>query len=119
MEADVTQMKLGSRVFSLETFVSGGWPKDPFKRAVAVSHLEAIGAAGLIKSKLEIVTGRDSYDRVTVLADQLRDWGPSLDTGVHTMSLRAFARRRLAAGDPIDLDALGLFAGPIVKVKGG
>ncbi len=80
-------------------------------------HLERIGAEGLIKSRLEISAGRESHAEIRKIAESLADWGPKLDSSVHTMTLRAFARRRLESGDPIDLDALGLFAGPVVKVK--
>ncbi len=61
--------------------------------------------------------GRESHAEISRIAEQLAEWGPKLDSSVHTMTLRAFARRRLESGDPIDLDALGLFAGPVVKVK--
>ena len=117
-EAGTSKVEVNGQTFSLETVINGTLPRAPAKRARAFRHLEEIGAGGLIKSLLTISAGRDSLNEVRQLARELAEWAPKIDQNVHTGALRALVKRMLARGENINLDELGLFTGPIVKVKG-
>ena len=108
----------GARV-RVEDFVSGSLPKDPVKRAAAIEALIEMGAVDLIKTEIEITFERRQHNEAVALAEDLRARGLNVEvtSGVHPQTLMADARRRLANGDQLPLETLGLYAGRVAKVE--
>lgn len=104
---------------SVEDFVSGSLPKDPVAHERAVRWLEGEGAGGLIKTDLSIAFGRSQHNEALDLAGRLESEGlaPSVKSTVHPQTLCAFARERIRNGEPLDLEALGLYTGKVAKMK--
>lgn len=98
-------------------FVSGSLPAEPEKRKRAIAWLEANDAGGLIKTEVKIPFGKGQYDEAkkVAMAFEADGYAPSLDIGVHSSTLQAFARERLKSGETLDIETLGLFTGRIAK----
>jgi len=105
----------------IDDFVSGTLPRDPEKHAKAVRWLEENDAGGLIKTDLSLSFGKSQHNEALNLAGRLESEGlaPEVKSGVHPQTLRAFARERLRNGDPLDVEALGLYIGKTAKMKKG
>lgn len=115
----VDSMTFGGFKFDLDTFVSGSLPKEPDSRAKAIEWLEKHDGAELITSDVEVKFARSEHEEAVKIYDFLSAQGLSavLNSGVHAQTLQAFARRRLADGEDIDFDVLGLYHGKVVKFK--
>lgn len=103
---------------SVGQYVSGSLPKDFEARQGAFDWLESVHAGGLIKNEISVEFPRSQDAAAKKLFSQLNDEGYSveLEASVHPQTLLAFARARLANGEDVDLDALGLKAGRIAKL---
>jgi hypothetical protein len=130
MELGQPTWTAGDYELALSDFVNGSLPKvnDPQgnpipggqeRRDKAIRLLETYGAAGLIKTELSIEFGKSQHNEAIDLAERLKAEGHpvNLDSGVHPQTLMAFARQRIEDGQDIDLDALGLYTGKVVKPK--
>lgn len=104
---------------SVGDFVSGSLPKDAAKRTAAVNLLVQYGAGGLVKTEVKATFGKSQHNVAVDLAMRLKEEGfaTEIESGVHTQTLCKFARDRIEAGEPIDLDALGLYTGKVAKIK--
>lgn len=121
--------EIGMESFSLsdgttiktKEFVRGSLPKDPIKREKALSWLEANGGEGLIKNDVSMSFDKSEHNRALDIAQTLRDQGfdVAVQSGVNHMTLAAFARERLANGEDLPLDDLGLYAGKRAEFKLG
>lgn len=100
-------------------FCSGSLPKDPERRKKALELLVKYNAASLIKTQISLAFDRTDRARADKFMMQLTKAGYQFEAGegVNAQTLAAFARERLRDGAPIDLDALGLYAGKTTKVK--
>jgi hypothetical protein len=100
-------------------FVSGSLPKEPEARQKAIDLLEAYGAEGLIKTEVKIEFGKSQHNEAMSVAGELKERGYPVDanSGVNSQSLCKFARDRIASGEPIDTEALGLYTGRVAKFK--
>lgn len=107
--------------YKLSDFVSGSLPKDPEKRKHAFELLiEEYHAGSLIKTDVSVQFSREQYDDAVKLFKRLHDdegLPADLSTDIHNQTLLKFARERLEEGLPLDLDALGLYTGKVVKYK--
>lgn len=117
-EAGVDTFSAHGLKFTLALWVGGVWPKDEAKAREATEYLESVDAAGLLKTTVSANFGRDEYELAKRVFEVMSDaCDPTMKSGVHPMTLRAWARRRLEEGTEINLPALGLIAGRHVKVK--
>lgn len=133
--SDMTQNTLPSQMasaglskFSLEDgteikvddFVSGSIPKDPERKKAALDWLLDNGAEDIIKTDVGMQFGKSEFDKAQIVAAELKAQGlpVTIETGVHPMTLQAFARERIRGGEALDLTALGLYVGRVAKIKG-
>jgi len=103
----------------IETIVSGNLPKDPERREVALDWLEEHDGSELIKSEVSVTFGREALDAARELATRLKEEGltASFERSVHAQTLGAYARERLKAGEPLDIEVLNLYVGEVAKAK--
>lgn len=110
----------------ISDYVSGTVNSLPDEEAKerAFHLIEQYGGASLIKTDLHLFFDKNEKEKADEVASHLREDGylPSVDVKVNPNSLQAFVRERLRAGDPVDLEALGMSAGrvakPVYKKKG-
>lgn len=109
----------GSKV-SVKDFVSGTLNKAPDKES-ALFWIEANGGESLIKTEVKMAFGKGEDNRAKNAIGLLTEQGYDVesDKTVHPQTLAAFAREKMAAGDDIPLEALGLFAGRHAKIQLG
>lgn len=119
MTHGVSSVEVGGYSFKLDSFVSGGIPKDPEKRAKAFSWLIENGQEGLIKVEVSVEFGKDMFSEAQVVADLIKASGhaPTLEKNVHPQTLLAFVRQRMKNGEDIDLDVLGIHTGNIARIE--
>ena len=104
----------------LETVCSGSLPKEVEARSKALQLLKDYGAEGIIKTEVSMLFGIGEYEHAKELLNFLQSDGydtATLQENVHAQTLAAFARERMAANEPIDTEALGLYVAQIAKVK--
>ena len=117
-ESGVEEFVYKGKKFALKLWIGGVWPKSDESAEKATKYLDSIDAAGLLKTFVSAQFGRDEHEQAQQVYDTLlRVCDPKMESKVHPMTLRAWARRRLAEGMDIDLDTLGLIAGHIVSVR--
>lgn len=100
--------------------IEGSLPKDPHRRATAVTQIEHYGGGDLIKPKVEIPFAREQLKDAMKLITQLRQRGlnPAFFQDIHPMTLKAWVREGLANGRALpSLEDIGLWAGDFVEVK--
>ena len=119
-EAGIKSIHIGDRTYNIATFVSGSWPKDPIKAQKARELLAEYGAEGLMKSNVTANFPKSMMSSAMKVAKAAKDMGGSakVSQSVHHQTLKSFAKERMASGDPIDLEGLGLYAGRIVRISG-
>lgn len=103
----------------ISEFVSGSLPKDEEARAKAIAWLEENEGGALIQTTIGMKFAKSQHDEAKALADNLAQEGyaVSLESGVHAATLQKFARERIASGDPLDTEVLGLYTGQVAKIK--
>lgn len=106
----------------VEDFVSGSMPKEdkaPEKFRAAMRELKARDGEDLVKNQMTLVFDKKQHNQALALADELRSQGYDVDlkSSVHPQTLCKFVREKIAAGDPIDYEALGCFVGRVTKIK--
>lgn len=108
----------GSSV-KLHDFVSGNLPKGGEERENAIKHLEEIGGDGMIKDTMTVLFEKSQHNQAGEICESLREKGFNVDfqSGVHTGSLHAFAKKKMKDGTNISMEKLGLFSGRTVKIK--
>ena len=104
--------------FTLSEYVSGSWPKDPAKRALAKRRLKEYDGLGLLQTQISLAFAKGEEKIATAAAKALKKFGdPTVEETVHHSSLAAFARERLEKGETIDFEALGLRSAMLVRVR--
>lgn len=118
LDCGLSTISSDSLKLEIKEYISGTWPKDIHQAQLATIWLEENNADGIIKYILTADFPKGDFEKAHDAQETLRDLGirPSLKKGVHTMTLRAWARKRLENGEPINLDVLGLYAGQTVKI---
>lgn len=103
----------------LDDFVSGGIPKDPEKHANAIAWLLQVGAGELIKTTVTMHFGKSQGNIANDVASRMEAEGHAVTEthGIHQQTLHKFVRDRLKDGEPLDLEALGVFTGKVAKIK--
>lgn len=102
----------------VEEFVAGSLPKEIERRADALKALEDWGADGVIKNEINLSFEKSQHNEAMALVDDLRNRGIDceLKSGVHPQTYLAIIRERLASGEPVDLEVMGVFSGRRTKV---
>lgn len=104
----------------LETVVAGSLPKDAERRAKALALIREYGAAGIIKTDIELsfTAGQEEQaDKAYKLLLQAGYIDAIKEEGVHPQTLAGFARERMKLGEAVDAEVLGLFVQQQAKVK--
>jgi len=101
----------------LTEFVSGSLPKDPAARQKALDWLESHDGGELIKTDVKLSFAKSQHNEALSVAGGLAEEGyaPIVESGVHAQTLQKYARDRIADGDEIDFEVLGLYAGRVAK----
>lgn len=107
----------GDRV-RVEDFVSGSLPKEPEARAAAIKRLEEWGAEDIIKNEIQVFFEKKQHNAAMAIADEIREQGFSCEvkSGVHPQTYLAFMRERLAEGEEVNAQEMGIFIGRKTKV---
>lgn len=121
----MTELNLGAfktregATIEINDFVAGSLPKEGEKREEALKELIEEGGQELIKTEINILFGKSAHNVALAIAADLRDKGIefTMEEGVHPQSLLAFVRARLANGEPVETEKLGLFVGKTAKIK--
>lgn len=104
----------------VEDLVSGSLPKDPVAKQKAIAWLEAHDAGGLLKTEVSVAFGRGSVEQAQELFTELerdKKLAPTMVRSVHPQTLMAWARSKIADGEEIEPEVLGLYVGKIAKLK--
>jgi hypothetical protein len=109
----------GSKI-SVKDFVSGTLNKAPDKE-VALAWVNDNGGESLIKTdvKMSFGKGQDNQAKNAIGLLQEQGYEVEADKTIHPQTLAAFAREKMAAGEDIPLEQLGLFAGRHAKIQLG
>lgn len=99
-------------------YVSGSLNKAT-DREWALEWVAEHGGEGTIKNNVSMSFDRNEHNLALSVAEDLRQQGfeVSLLSDIHPQTLAAFAREKLAEGEDIPLDQLGLFAGRRAKIS--
>lgn len=119
-ELGISEFKLQDGTsLKVHDVVAGSLPKDEKRRNEALRWLEDNEASDLIKTNVSMAFSKNEHNMALDLVARLRDEGYEVDcnSGVHAQTLAAFARERLANGDELPLELLGLYVGKTTKVK--
>jgi hypothetical protein len=99
-----------------------GWPAP--LRAKGFEELERCEAGSLIKTKVEIAFPKGDRELVQTFVGKIRKSLEDLPEvkvvardDVHHGTLTAWMKERLKKGLPVDLEAIGGYAGQVVKLK--
>lgn len=97
----------------------GSLPKEPQKRAEAITYLEQRGAGDLVKSNVVIPFTKAELKEAMKLLVQLRQRGlhPNLVADVHHMTLKAWARGEMEDGREVNGEKIGLWIGDFVSIS--
>lgn len=102
----------------VEDFISGSLPKDVEKRSAAIKKIEEWGGDGIISNDINISFMKSEHNEALSLAAELREKGFDCEvkSSVHPQTYLAFLRERLAGGELVDPDVMGIFIGRKTKV---
>jgi hypothetical protein len=129
--------------FTLKDFVAGSLPKDgeddeegdgeqaekkegESAREKAIAHINELGGGSLIKTELSIVFPKTEHNVALMIESRIKEMLEKefrseaqikMRSGVHAQSLCAWAREKMAKGENIDLEVIGLHSGKAVAVK--
>ena len=117
--AGTTEFKTKDVKVKIKDFVSGSLPKDPDARYAALKWIESVGAQDIIKNHLEADFGKSQDNLVAQVEALLDNLGIEYlrQRDVHPSTLKSFANERMANGEEIPLERLGLFAGRAAEIK--
>ncbi len=101
-------------------FVAGSLPKrdkEPQAHQAAIDWLSENGADPMIKTQIYLDFGKQEKEQADRVIRSLKKAGfvPSVQMGVHPQSLLAWVRQRMAAGEAVPFEKLGLEAGRTTK----
>lgn len=88
------------------------------RKAAAHAWLEANGFGGLIKTSVEVSFGKNERAEAIAFVGEVRKITArpiDLNEGVHSATLKAFVKERLAAGEIVPFDLFGVF--PFARAK--
>lgn len=99
------------RGFSIlvKEYVSASCAKD--RMPALIAWLDANGESGMVKREIKLAFNRDQGEEAIALRDELRGRYPAVDANetVHALTLKAWVRRRLEAGEDVpDVVALNV-----------
>lgn len=105
---------------SVKTIVSGSLPKEEVARNIAIETIIEAGGEGLLTNEVSIGFGKGDYDKAAQVLEAIGKLGynhATLEQKVHPQTLCAFVREKMAAGESIDVEKIGVFVAPEATVK--
>jgi hypothetical protein len=114
----LTELKhVSGRKLICEKFYQAKIPES--MRDTAFKYLEDTGNDSIIKTDVEVKFGKGEKEKAEKIFELLCAQGvlPSMKTGVHHSTLRAFVREQIESGAQLPLDAFGVYVGNRIKVK--
>lgn len=117
MALGVSQLRLeDGTIISVDTFYSAGITEA--NKAEAYKWLEESGHGAMIKSKIEVSTGKGERELAQRVEKILLEAGVPFDKkdSVHWQTLRAFVREQIESGESIPMDLLGVHIGNRAKI---
>lgn len=118
LEIGLSEVKLDSGV-KIETkqFYRASIPKA--REEEAFNWLRDNGHGDLVKHVVAVRFDRENDDAALALVKDLEDQGlqPEDKSSVHTMTLRAWVREQIEAGEEIPQDLLGVYVGQQATIK--
>lgn len=121
---DEIKLKDGTKV-TIKDILWGSLPKDEEARTKALDWISMVGAGEIIKEEIEMAFGRGSRKEATKVKAALAKLKVDFTAkeSVHAETLKSFARERLAKGETVPMELLGLGGGRVAKIdlpkKGG
>jgi hypothetical protein len=105
-------------VCKLATNVAGSLPKEPERRKDALTYLETIDGAEIIKNEVSVLFSKGDDVQANSLFEELsRDYnGVTQEKSVHAQTLCAFVREKLKLGEAVDTAKLGVFVETVAKI---
>lgn len=117
--ASLDEMKLkdGTKI-TIRDIIWGSLPKDEEKRAAAIDWIIEAGAEDIIKEEIDMAFPRGSKATAKKVKAALKKLKVDFISreGVHTETLKAFARERLDKGEIVPMELLGLGGGRVAKI---
>lgn len=105
---------------SVKTIVSGSLPKEELARKIAIETVKEAGGDGLFTAEVSIGFGKGDFDKANQVIEAIGKLGFNhavLEEKVHPQTLCAFVREKMAAGEKIDVEKIGVFVAPEADVK--
>lgn len=118
MARNLTEVKLGNGAkLKVEKYYSAKIPDA--MRNDAFQYLEDTGNDSIIKSEIKAAFGKGEREREEEAVRALEEKGVpfSRKVGIHPMTLKAFVREQIEAGEDLPRDAFGVYEGYKTKVK--
>lgn len=106
--------------FSLQERVLGSLPADEERRQRAVDWLIAHNASDLLKAEVVAQFGREQHNVAKSLVAQIESqYGIPVNfrESVHSATLQKFVRERLARGEPVDPQVLGIVVEKVARMR--
>lgn len=103
----------------INNYISGSLPKGEEERAAAFDWIRKIKAEGIIKGKIDLEFGKGDNKKMKKVLAYLRRFKEitfNESIGVHPETLKALARERVARGEEVPWETLGLTTGRIAKI---
>ena len=117
--ANIKKITVAGQDLTMKEDFYGGLPKAEEKRAAALAWLHAHDGGGLVKTEVIATFGQSESDAAHDLITTLVGDGlaAKLIENVNPMTLKKYARDRMADGDILEPEKLGLHYVRIAKLK--
>lgn len=89
------------------------------RRRKGLAYLEKMGAGSIIKHHIEAELGKGAEGLAKAILDTLSKMGvkAAASKDVHSQTLQAWVRERIASGQPLDYDLFAVFNGRKAEIK--
>ena len=120
-QSSLSSITYNGMVFEKDSELNGSFPKlgsDNYHGAIR--YLKDTGNNDLLRTQLSVTFNKGQDKKSSEMYEVLKkdfDLEPVLQSTVHPMTLKAFARRALKEGKDIDLAKVGLSMFNIIKTK--
>ena len=120
-QSSLSSITYNGMVFEKDSELNGSFPKIGSNNYVdAIGYLKDTGNDDLLRTELSVNFQKGQDNLAWNICRELKASGqcePVLQSTVHPMTLKAFARRALKEGKDIDLAKVGLSMFNIIKTK--
>lgn len=107
-------------VVTVKTIVSGSLPKEEKARKEAIEVVMKAGGEGLFTHEVSIGFGKGDMDKANQVLEAIGKLGFNhavLEDKIHPQTLCAFVREKMASGEQIDVEKIGVFVAPEADIK--